>query len=99
MQEMHMNRVIAMAAAALVAVAAAAQPAQSEGQVVKIDKAAQRVTLKHSGVPQLDMPAMTMAFRVANPKLLDDLAVGDKVSFAADKVGGSYTLLSLTKAR
>ncbi len=94
-----MNPLMALAATVLVAAAAAAQPALSEGQVVKIDKPGLRVTLKHGGVQHLDMPAMTLAFRVANPKLLDDLAVGDKVNFAADKVGGSYTLLTLTKVR
>jgi len=38
------------------------------------------------------MPPMTMIYRVANPKLLDRLAVGDKVRFAADKINGSYTM-------
>ena len=46
----------------------------------------------------LDMPAMTMAFRVNNPKLLDDLAVGDQVRFSADKVAGSYMIVTLFKA-
>ena len=58
-----------------------------------------RITLKHEGVKNLDMPAMTMAFRVGNPKLLDDLAVGDSVRFAADKVGGSYMIVTLFKSR
>ena len=32
------------------------------------------------------------------PKLLDRLAVGDKVRFAAEKVNGSYTVTALVKA-
>ena len=94
-----MKPFIALAATALVSIAAVAQPATSEGQVVKIDKAGMRITLKHNGVLPLDMPAMTMAFRVGNPKLLDEVAVGDKVRFAADKVGGSYMIVTLFKTR
>lgn len=91
-----MKRRIVLAAAA-VAFAAGAQPATAEGQVMKVDKTGLRVTIKHSGVKNLDMPAMTMAFRVGNPKLLDELAVGDHVRFAADKVAGSYMIVTLYK--
>ena len=48
-------------------------------KVTKLDKAGGRVTLKHGGIKQLDMPAMTLVFRAANPRLLDGLAVGDRV--------------------
>jgi Cu(I)/Ag(I) efflux system periplasmic protein CusF len=99
MQESRMKPIFALALAALVSTAAVAQPAMSEGQVLKVDKPGLRITLKHDGVKHLDMPAMTMAFRVGNPKLLDEVAVGDKVRFAADKVGGSYMLVTLSKAR
>ena len=93
-----MNKLVAFfAVAVLGAAAAVAQPAASEGQVVKVDKAALRITLKHDGVKNLDMPPMTMAFRVGNPKLLDGLAAGDHVRFAADKVAGSYMVVSMFK--
>lgn len=89
---------IAVALASLaVATAAWAQP--SDGEVTKIDKPGARVTLKHNGVKNLDMPPMAMAFRVRDPKVLDGLAVGDKVRFAADKVDGNYTVTTLQKAR
>ena len=41
---------------------------------------------------------MTMVFRVADARLLDGVAVGDRVRFAADKVSGSYTVTALVKA-
>lgn len=78
--------------------AALAQPATSEGEVTKVDKPAARLTIKHRGVKNLDMPPMTMSFHVADAKLLDGVAPGDKVRFAADKVGGSYTVTTLQKA-
>ncbi len=93
-----MNKLIALLACAAVSVAAFAQPATADGEVTKIDKAAARLTLKHNGIKSLDMPPMTMAFRVADARLLDSVNVGDKVRFAADKLGGNYTVTTLVKA-
>jgi Cu(I)/Ag(I) efflux system periplasmic protein CusF len=75
-----------------------AQTPQVDGEVKKIDKATGRITLKHGDIKHLDMPPMTMVFRVSDPKMLDGVAVGDKVRFAADKVGGNYTVTALNKA-
>ena len=69
----------------------------SDGEVRKIDKDAGKITLKHGPIPSLDMPEMTMVFRVRDPAMLDQVNVGDKVRFAADKVGGQYTVLSIEK--
>jgi Cu(I)/Ag(I) efflux system protein CusF len=52
--------------------------------VTRVDKAQGRVTLRHGEIRHLDMPPMTMVYRVADGKLLDGLAVGDRVRFAAD---------------
>ena len=60
------------------------------GQIVAVDPARQEVTIKHGDIPRF-MPAMTMVFRVANPKMLDSLKEGDKVKFTADKVNGAIT--------
>jgi Cu(I)/Ag(I) efflux system periplasmic protein CusF len=78
---------------------AAASAAPVDGEVRKIDKAQGKVTLKHGPLTQLEMPAMTMVFRVADPKLLDGLAEGDKVRFTADKVNGAFTVTSIAPAR
>ena len=63
----------------------------------KIDAAQGRVTLKHAEIKRLDMPPMTMVFRVRDPKMLDGLAVGDKVRFDAEKIDGQYTVTALKK--
>ncbi len=68
------------------------------GEVTKLDKAAGKVTLKHGEIKNLDMPPMTMVFRVSNPVWLDDLAVGSRVRFTAEKVDGQYTVTSVNKA-
>ncbi|MGQ0599587.1 copper-binding protein [Aquabacterium sp.] len=76
-----------------VALAAAAQPV--DGEVMRIDQEAGKVTLKHGEIKNLDIPAMQMAFRVANPSWLKTLQVHDKVRFSADKVGGQFTITAI----
>lgn len=83
--------------AALAAPAGAQQPT-ALGEVTKIDKAAGRVTIKHGEIKHLDMPPMTMAYRVKDVRLLDGLAVGNRISFTAERVGGQYTVTGITKA-
>lgn len=75
-----------------------AQAPTAQGEVTKIDKAQARITLRHGEIKSLDMPPMTMAYKVADGKLLDGVAVGDRVRFAADKIAGVYTVTALVKA-
>ncbi len=75
-----------------------AQTTTAGGEVTKLDKAGNRITIKHGGIKNLDMPPMTMSFRVRDPKLLDGVAVGDRVRFAAERIDGQYTVTALTKA-
>ena len=82
----------------LLATSVMAQSPTSSGEVTKIDKAQAKITLRHDGIKNLDMPAMSMAFRVNDPKQLDAVAVGDKVRFTADKVGGNFTIGTITRA-
>ena len=93
-----MKRLSTLLATLAISLPLLAQTPSVDGEVTKIDLAQARVTLKHGEIKNLDMPPMTMVFRVANPKLLDRLAVGDKVRFAAEKVNGSYTVTALVKA-
>ena len=81
----------------VLAFSAGAQPAPASGEVTKLDKAAGKVTLKHGEIKNLDMPPMTMVFRVAEPQLLDSLAVGSRISFTAEKLNGQYTLTSVRR--
>ena len=84
--------------------AQASRPAQRaaapvDAEVRKIDREQNKVTLRHAPIPSLDMPAMTMVFRVSDPKVLESLKVGDKVKFAADKIDGAYTVTALEIVR
>ena len=74
---------------------AAAQSTTSpmvNGEVRKVDKGAGKVTLKHDAIPNLEMPRMTMVFRVKDPSMLDQLKEGDKIKFAADNINGALTV-------
>lgn len=77
----------------------AAQAQSTDAEVMKIDKAQQKITLKHGEIKNLDMPPMTMVFRVQDAGMLDTVKVGDKVKFDADKVGGQYTVTRLAPAK
>ena len=79
--------------------AAAAAPAATltEGEVRKIDKEQGKITLRHGEIKNLDMPGMTMVFRVKQAALLDGVKEGDKVGFTADKIGGQFTVTAIEK--
>lgn len=79
----------------------AASPATSppsplvDGEVRKVDKEQGKLTLRHGPIPNLEMGGMTMVFRVTDPKWLDGLKEGDKLSFTADRVNGVFTVTSI----
>ncbi|MDP1749248.1 MAG: copper-binding protein [Reyranella sp.] len=70
-----------------------------KGEVVKIDKSAGKITLKHGPIKKLDMDSMTMVFRVADPAMLDKVKAGDRVTFEADRVNGAITVTTLDKIK
>ncbi len=76
-----------------------ASAALTAGEVLRIDKAAGTVTIKHGAMPKLDMPPMAMPYRVKDKSMLDQLKPGDKIAFDADAVGGVYTVTRLEKAK
>lgn len=64
----------------------------AEGEVRRLDPASGRVTLRHGEIRNIDMPAMTMVFRAADPALLANLKVGDRVRFSAERVGANFVV-------
>ncbi len=67
----------------------------TEGVVKKVDKAQRRLTIKHGPLENLDMPAMTMVFRVQDVSWLDQVKPGDSIRFLADRVDGVFTVTTL----
>ena len=75
--------------------ASSAVVAKAEGEVRKIDKEAGKLTLRHGPIPNLEMPEMTMVFRLADAKLLDGLEPKQKVRFSAERLEGQLTVTSI----
>jgi Cu/Ag efflux protein CusF len=75
----------------------AASPAapMSEGEIRKIDKSAGKVTIKHGPLQNLDMPPMTMVFRVKDSAMLEQLKEGDKIKFSAERIDGALTVTAI----
>ena len=81
----------------------AAPPTQPAGAMVdaevrRIDKDQGKVTLRHAPIPQLDMPAMTMVFRAAEPAMLDRMQVGQKIRFQPERIDGQYVVRKFESA-
>ena len=82
------------------ALVAFAQAPLADGQVVKIDRAAGKITIKHGPLKQSGMDeSMTMVYRAADPTMLTAVKPGDKVKFAPDRVNGQFTVTKIDKAQ
>ena len=71
----------------------------TDGEVKKVDKEGGKVTIKHGEIKNLDMPPMTMVFRVSDPAMLEQVKAGDKINFIADKVQGNFIVTKVEKAK
>lgn len=103
-----MKNLILFIAALAMAPAIQAAPATSpvvqssvmtDGVVRKIDVANGKVTLKHGPITNLDMPGMTMVFRVVSPTLLNTVKAGDAVKFHVENINGALTVTEIQVAK
>lgn len=85
--------------AVLLAQAAQAGSDMADGEVRKVDKENNKITLKHGEIKNLDMPGMTMVFQVKDPAMLDKVKPGDKVKFAAEKANGALVVTTIETAK
>ena len=93
-------RNIVSAAVLVFSTAAMAQaPAMVAGKVTKIDTATGKVTIDHQKIPNLEMPAMTMVFKAADPAMLTTVKAGDRIKFNAESVNGQLTVTKIDKAK
>lgn len=78
--------------------AAAQQGDMADGVIRKVDKEAGKLTIKHGAIPSMEMPPMTMVYRVKDPAMLEAVKPGDKVRFDARKTGGAYVVTRIEPA-
>ncbi len=94
------------AAAGLLALSLASPPqgvraqALVDGQVVKVDEPAKKITIKHGPFKKFDMDEpMTMVYAVKDPAMLKTVKAGDKVKFDAERINGQFTITIIQKVR
>jgi Cu/Ag efflux protein CusF len=73
--------------------------ALADGEVRRVDREGAKVTLRHGPIPSLDMPPMTMVFRVQEPAAIERLKVGDRIRFAAERIDGQYTVTRIEEVK
>ncbi|MGL1834344.1 copper-binding protein [Rhodocyclaceae bacterium SMB388] len=93
----HGGHGAAAASAGATESAEAAATGLSEGTVRRVNAGAGTVTIAHGPLVNLDMPPMTMTFRVSGDASLDGLTNGDKIRFAADKDGDEFIVTAIEK--
>ena len=72
--------------------------ALSDAEVVRWDAATSRVTLRHGELKNLDMPPMTMVFRVKESTAVP-LAPGLRVRFLAERDAGGFVASRIEPAK
>ncbi|MCZ7449813.1 copper-binding protein [Agrobacterium rhizogenes] len=64
----------------------------TKGTVKKVDAEAKKVTIIHEALKNLDMPAMTMVFRIKDDALLAKLKEGANIEFVAERADGKLVV-------
>lgn len=93
-----MKSIIKFASTALfaVAISSAAFAAEfTKGTVKKVDAKAKKVTLIHEELKDLEMPAMTMVFRVKDDAMLGKLKEGANIEIVAERLEGKLTVTEI----
>jgi Cu/Ag efflux protein CusF len=67
----------------------------TKGEVTKIDEKQKKLTIKHEELKNLEMPAMTMVFVVADDAMLEKVEVGQSIEFVAERVNGRITVTEI----
>lgn len=81
---------------------AGGQPAAENrgmGVVQTVDAANNSLTIAHEPIPGLGWPAMTMAFKVDRPELLEEVEAGERIEFTLRGRDMSAVVTSIEKAK
>jgi Cu/Ag efflux protein CusF len=75
---------------------AIAQSELIDGQVMKVDQSASKITIKHGPAKRLGMESgMTMVYKAQDPAMLKAVKAGNKIKFDAEQVNGQYTVTKI----
>ncbi|GAW37086.1 periplasmic copper-binding protein [Roseovarius sp. A-2] len=74
---------------------ASAEPVYTKGVVKNVNPEDGKVTIIHEELVELEMPAMTMVFRVADDAMFDRLEPGKEIKFTVERLNGKLTVTDL----
>lgn len=66
---------------------------------MEIDRQAGEIVIRHGPLPELDMPPMAMAFKVAEKSFLSKVRKGDRVRFKAGLVNGRLGVTAIERIK
>ncbi len=69
----------------------------ARGVVKAIYPDRQKLKLKHGRIDKLDMPGMTMVFRVQDPALLERVQENDEIGFTIEMQNGAFVITGIQK--
>jgi Cu/Ag efflux protein CusF len=81
----------------LAMMATPAPGSDTRARVESINKADGKIKLRHGPIPKLEMPAMTMVFRVADAALLEQVTEGEEVGVTIEKIGSAYIVTGIQR--
>ena len=94
---MKITRITVSVIVALNIASAAGAQETLKGEVVAIDRASKKISIKLGGtVAPSDTTAPT-PFKIQDARMFDAVKLGDKVSFTAERLDGVMTIKNLTK--
>ncbi len=68
------------------------------GEVKKVKPGSGKITIKHEPIPNLDMPGMTMVFRVDESTDISQFKKGDSVEFTVVEKDGKMFIMTISNA-
>lgn len=66
------------------------------GEVKKVKRG--KITIRHEAIPNLEMPGMTMVFRVDDDALISEMEKGDLVNFTVEERDGKMYIVTIDAA-
>src|SRR5438445_6651364 len=72
---------------------------KAQAEIQRIDNIEGKITLKHGPLKKLNMPGMTMEFKVRDPVMLSHLKKGDKVDFTVENVNGELIVTGIEEVK
>ncbi|MEE2950197.1 MAG: copper-binding protein [Pseudomonadota bacterium] len=67
----------------------------TNGIAQSVNAKANKLSIKHEELTDLDIPAMMMVFSVADPAMLEEAKEGQTIEFVAERMRGKLTVTEM----